>query len=284
MKILLGIEGGIGKGIAATGAVTIAAQEHQVDIITAHPSIWEGNPHVNRVWDWNRMEYMSDFIKNYDRLILDDPYRNTQFLLNGVDLTGTYNYMLNGISEPVSPEIFLNKAEHLYVQGLLADIKKPIFVVQTNGGTSEGYAWPRDLPLDEAVEILNEFTQEYEIIHLKGPRQLEIQGIKHTGELNLRQSLVVLAMSKKRLLIDSVYQHAAAAMNLPSTILWVMTEQQKFGYQMHTNIQSNVPLLKNMDRLDSMFKGLWNSTDACPFAANQKIFNTKQIIEALRQN
>jgi len=282
MKILLGIEGGIGKNIAATGAVRIAAEGAEVDVITAHPSIWEGNININKVWDWNRVEYMSSFIKQYDRVIFDDPYRHTQFLLGGLDITAIYNIMLNDKSEPVKPDIFLNKAEHLHVAQLLKDIKKPIFVVQTNGGTENGYAWPRDIPLEEAVEILNPFAEDYEIIHLKGPNQLEISGIKHTAELNIRQSLVVLSMSTKRLLIDSIYQHAAAAMDLPSTVLWIMTEKEKFGYQLHTNIECNKPELSNTDRLDHMFKGLWNSTDACPFAPNQKIFDTKKIIDTLK--
>ena len=282
MRILLGIEGGIGKGIAATGAVRLAHEAgHEVDVMTAHPSVWEGNPHVDKVWDWQRVEYLGEAIKVYDRVIFDDPYRHTKFLLDGCDLTCTYNYMLNKICESVKPEVYLNKAEHMYVQALLKDIEKPIFVVQTNGGSEAGYAWPRDLPLEEAVEILQPFTEDYEIIHLRGPNQLEIEGIKHVAELNLRQSLVVLAMSEKRLLIDSVYQHAAAALDLPSTVLWVMTEVEKFGYEMHTNIQCNEPELKNMDRLDSMFKGLWNSTDACPFGPDQKIFDTEKIIESL---
>ena len=126
------------------------------------------------------------------------------------------------------------------------------------------------------------FQEDYEIIHLRGPGQLEIGGVKHTGDLNLRQSLVVLAMSEKRLLIDSVYQHAAAALDLPSHVVWIMTEVEKFGYDMHTNIQCNEPELKNMDRLDSMFRGLWNSTDACPFGPDQKIFDTQKIIDKLR--
>ena len=282
MRILLGIEGGIGKGIAATGAVRLAHEAgHEIDVITAHPSVWEGNPHVDKVWDWARVEYFGEAIKVYDHVIFDDPYKHTKFLLDGCDLTCTYNYMLNELCEPVKPEVYLNKAEHMYVQALLKDIEKPIFVVQTNGGSEAGYAWPRDLPLEEAVEILQPFVEDYEIIHLRGANQLEIEGIKHVAELNLRQCLVVLAMSEKRLLIDSVYAHAAAALDLPSTVLWVMTEVEKFGYEMHTNIQCNEPELKNMDRLDSMFKGLWNSTDACPFGPDQKIFDTEKIIESL---
>lgn len=281
-KILLGIEGGIGKNIAATGAVKLASEKHTVDVITAHPHIWEGNPHVNKVWDWNRVEYLEETIKEYNQIYFEDPYKHTKFLLGSCDLTCTYNYILNGICEPVKPEIFLNKAERLYVEELLKDIKKPILVVQTNGGLNQGYAWNRDLPLKEAVEVLNKFTEEYEIVHLRMKGQLEIEGIKHTAELNIRQSLIVLQMSSKRLLIDSVMQHAAAALDLSSTVLWVLTNPKQFGYKLHNNIQCNVPELKNMNRLEGLFSGLDSDSSKCPFGQEQKIFDTKKIIKSLK--
>lgn len=283
MKILLGIEGGAGKGIAATGAVKIAVENgHQVDVITAWPQVWEGNPFVNKIYDWNRSEYLFEKIKEYDKIIFDDPYRQSAFLLGECNLTGIWNLMLNGIAEPVKPEIYLNKAETLQVTNLLKDVEKPIFVVQTNGGTNGGYAWTRDIPLEEAAEILNQFHEEYEIIHLRANGQLEIGGVKHTAELNIRQSIVVLALSEKRLLIDSVYQHAAAALELPSVVLWAMTEPTKFGHALHTNVVCNEPLLKNTDRLEMLFKGLDANVDKCPFGVNQPIFDTEKVIELLK--
>ena len=283
-KILLGCEGGIGKNIAATGAVKVAHENgHVVDVLTAWPQIWEGNPHINKVYDWNRSEYFFEKIKAYDKVVLGDAYRHSHFLLGHTNLAGTYNYMLNKICEPAVPQIFLNKAERLYVEGLLKDIEKPIMVVQTNGGLNEGYAWNRDLPLEEAVEVLNEFQDEYEIIHLRMPGQLEIGGLKHTAELNMRQCLVVLQMSSKRLLIDSVYQHAAAALDLPASVLWVLTEPNKFGYELHDNIMCNEPELKNMDRLEGLFSGLDSDTSKCPFSQDQKIFDTKKIVESLNK-
>ena len=64
MKILLNIEGGIGKNVAATGAVKVAHKEgHQVDVLTAHPSIWLGNPNVNKILDFNSLRYFTDELK-----------------------------------------------------------------------------------------------------------------------------------------------------------------------------------------------------------------------------
>jgi hypothetical protein len=46
----------------------------------------------------------------------------------------------------------------------------------------------------------------------------------------------LLECTEKRLLIDSCLQHAAAALNLPSTVLWQATSPVIFGHEMHTNI------------------------------------------------
>ena len=283
MNILLGIEGGIGKNITATGAVKIAAElGHKVDIITAWPNIWQGNPYVNKIWDWSRSEYLFENIKTYDKIVFDDPYRQSKFLLGETNLTGTWNYMLNEIVEPVKPEVYLTMAEDMYVKTLLQDLKKPIMVIQTNGGTEEGYAWTRDIPLEEAVEILNPFAEEYDIIHLRSNNQLEINGTMHIANLDIRQALVVLQMSTKRLLIDSIYQHAAAAFELESVVLWVMTEPEKFGHELHTNIKCNEPELRNTDRLEMLFRGLDSGLDKCPFSPGQKIFDTGLIIDKLK--
>jgi hypothetical protein len=46
----------------------------------------------------------------------------------------------------------------------------------------------------------------------------------------------LLECTEKRLLIDSCLQHAAAALNLPSTVLWQATSPTIFGHKLHDNI------------------------------------------------
>jgi hypothetical protein len=130
---------------------------------------------------------------------------------------------------------------------------------------------------------MNEYTAQYEIVHMRGPGQLEINGVKHIADLTIRESIVVLALSEKRLLIDSVYQHAAAALELPSVVTWVLTKPTQFGYDIHTNVLRNEPKLKNVERLDVLIHGLDNNPAFCPFSNDQTIFNTKDILKALKQ-
>ena len=279
MKILLSIEGGAGKNLAATGAIKKATEMgHVVDIITAWPSIFEGNPYINKIYDWGRYEYLQEQLKGYDKLILNDPYRQHEFLTLNIDLTAQFNWMLNECMEYVKPEFYYSLAELEEVKAMLSDIQKPILAIQTNGGTGTSWNWPRDFKLEEAVELINQLTSQYEIIHFRGPNQPEITGIKHIGELSLRQAIIALEFTQKRIFIDSVYQHAAAALNKESIVLWNATDSNKFGHPIHDNIQANAPLLKNMNRLDGLFNGLDNSNNKCPFAPHQKIFNINDII------
>ena len=51
-----------------------------------------------------------------------------------------------------------------------------------------------------------------------------------------RSIAILLQLSKKRLLMDSFTQHLAAAMNVKSTVCWVTTKPEVFGYKLHDNI------------------------------------------------
>ena len=52
---------------------------------------------------------------------------------------------------------------------------------------------------------------------------------------NKRVLLSLLKKKKKRLLINSCFQHAAAALNMPSTVCWITTSPKVYGYDMHDN-------------------------------------------------
>lgn len=51
----------------------------------------------------------------------------------------------------------------------------------------------------------------------------------------------MLAHTQKRILIDSSLQHAANTMELPSTVVWVATQPEVFGYGVHNNFNTKVP-------------------------------------------
>mgnify|MGYP003639909977 FL=1 len=92
----------------------------------------------------------------------------------------------------------------------------------------------------------------------------------------------LLVASKKRVLIDSCLQHAAAAYKLPSTVLWIGTSPKMFGYDLHKNIVANSPsnIVKNIDAyiFDYDFNGLLHQ---CPYSDQTKMFNMDYIYKSI---
>ena len=93
--------------------------------------------------------------------------------------------------------------------------------------------------------------------------------------------LYLLTMSEKRLLIDSSLQHGAAALKLPSTVLWVATNPKIFGYDLHDNIVANISKtipLPDSYLFDYNFHG---SLHECPIFEGDVLFDFDKIINSL---
>jgi hypothetical protein len=92
----------------------------------------------------------------------------------------------------------------------------------------------------------------------------------------------LVAASSKRVLIDSCLQHAAAALKLPSTVLWIGTAPENFGYDLHTNVKSLPPQgnVKLIDAylFDASFEGVPHE---CPYNDVNEMFDLKQLDKAL---
>ena len=91
--------------------------------------------------------------------------------------------------------------------------------------------------------------------------------------------------SAKRVLIDSCLQHAAAAYKLPSTILWIGTHPEMFGYKMHTNIIAKPPV-GNVKKVDASYfdYSLDGQFHECPYNSPEEMFDVNDILKAINKN
>ena len=94
----------------------------------------------------------------------------------------------------------------------------------------------RDIPIQNAVDVVNYFKNDYHIYQLGYQGQPLIQGC-HRITLDTREVLASVLFSKKRLLIDSFSQHSAAAFGLKSVVCWVGNKPEILGYDIHTNVK-----------------------------------------------
>tara|TARA_R100000353_G_scaffold175605_1_gene146421 strand:+ start:2378 stop:3253 length:876 start_codon:yes stop_codon:yes gene_type:complete len=245
MNIIFGIDGGLGKSIMATAIVQAIKKKYKKSnlvVVTAYPDVFLNNPFVNRCLkgsDSNRI--YKEYIKDQKcKIFVANPYHTDDFLQNKKHLFYIWCELFGLKYDNEVPQIYLTQAEIDYYKSVYVS-DKPIFAIQTHGGggnQSELYNWARDLPNTTIQNIINKFKDEYTICHIKRKDQPVFADTLQAVD-GFRSIAVLLAVSKKRLLIDSFAQHLSIALNLPSVVCWVTTSPHCFGYELHDNIVAN---------------------------------------------
>ena len=284
------VEGGLGKHIAATAVAKTIKNNHKdrkLIIVCSYPEIFLNLPCVWRVYRNGTTSYFyNDFIKDKDSLIFKhEPYFTTDHIHGKLPLIQNWCnlYGLNWLGE--MPEVKFNLREQMVFQKKWTR-EKPIFLIQTNGGPlldqPYPYSWSRDMPPLLSRSIVEHFKKDYHIIQICRNELNFIDGVEVQSQpMSNMELLYLLTMSEKRLLIDSSLQHGAAALKLPSTVLWVATNPKIFGYDLHDNISANISKtipLPDSYLFDYNFHG---SLHECPIFEGDVLFDFDKIINSL---
>ena len=90
----------------------------------------------------------------------------------------------------------------------------------------------------------------------------------------------LMVASKKRVLIDSCLQHAAAALKQQSTVLWIGTSPTVFGYNIHKNVIAKLPKKANQLIGSYLFDYQFeNNMHECPYMDVKDMFSIEEIIK-----
>lgn len=285
------IEGGLGKHIAATAVAKSIKSNHpdrDLIIVCAWPQVFLNLPFVDKVYRLGATAYFyQDYIKDQDSIIFKhEPYFTTDHIHKKKSLIENWCnlYQLEYNSE--QPELVFNTRE-LQLADNLWRSERPLMVIHTNGGafapdSGLPYRWARDMPFDVAQGVANYFSSQYAIVQVARPNSPLIEGaIAVTNEMSVMEYLSLLLYSSKRLLIDSSLQHAAKALGLDSTVLWVATSPKVFGYDTHTNITAIEPQphkLPDSYLFDYNFEGTLHE---CPYREGEQFFDIEEIVKSL---
>lgn len=286
---LLHIEGGLGKHIAATAVAKCIKNNHsdrKLIIVCAYPEMFLNLPFVHRVYRIGFTPYFyNDYIKDKDTLIFKhEPYFTNEHIHKKMSLIENWCKLYNLDYTGELPELIFNiRQKQIGFNHWVR--QKPVLVLQTNGGTMKGqeypYTWTRDMPRHIAEELVKVLSKDYHIIQICRDKTQAINGTECVyGEINNSLLLSLLLFSEKRILIDSCLQHAAAALNLPSTVMWIGTSPLIFGYALHKNFSANLPENANLPDsylFDYSFNGVVHE---CP-VVDPINFNITEILESL---
>jgi hypothetical protein len=280
------IEGGLGKHIAAIAIAKCIKNNYpdrKLIIVCAYPEIFLTLSFIYRVYRIGSAPYFyDDFIKNKDSLIFkNEPYFTKKHIMGESNLIENWSnlYDLNYNGE--MPELRFNLRQQ-QVGFNKWKRERPILVLQTNGGPLKNqaypYSWTRDIPLFWGQAIVNKYKDDYHIIQIGRNNLNKLEGVEFfSEEISNMELFYLLSMSSKRILIDSCLQHASAALNLPSTVLWIGTNPDIFGYKIHDNVSAFIDgeiKLHDSYLFDYSFNGVIHE---CPIYDVSTMFNLDLI-------
>jgi len=288
-NIIFKIDGGIGKSIMATAVCEAIKKQYPNDkliVITAYPDVFLCNPNVDKCYTHNNLFYFyQDFVDNKSiRAFLHDPYLETSFIKRECHLIETWCSMFSIKYNGEQPKLYLTDREvNFYANQFASD--KPIFLIQTNGGGAEQgikYSWSRDIPQQAAQQIVNHYASNgFNVVHIRREDQLALQNTTPVSA-DFRAIASLIKLSSVRLFMDSFAQHAAAALELPSTVLWIANTPEQFGYNIHSNIIANketaTPELKN-----SVFSryNIAGGLLEFPYNSESEIFDLEKVVKSI---
>jgi len=289
MNIIFSIHGGIGKCVMATAVCAAIKKKYpksKLIVVSGYADVFLNNPHVDRAYEHGRLSYFyEEYLQNKNVLVFaNDPYLTTAHVNQNEHLIKTWCEMFDIPYNGEKPQIYLTPREQKYF-GVMFASEKPILLIQANGGspTELKYSWARDLPYDLVQKIVDEFMQDYNILHICREDQAKYRGAQPI-HANIRQLCVLIAISQKRLLIDSFAQHVAAAFELPSVVCWIANKPEVFGYEIHNNIVSNPFTIKPELRNSFLHKfNIQGDLMEFPYESEAEIFNYDVVITAIKE-
>jgi hypothetical protein len=285
------IQGGLGKNIAGTSLVRTIKDtysDRKLIMVTSWPEVFLNNPNVDRVYQLGQTPFFyEDYIDGKDVIISKhEPYNQTAHIKKEKHLIHNWCDLMGLEYKNQLPEIYPNYPQKMLVGLWKRD--KPILLIQTSGGPMEGqkysYSWTRDIPIEVAREIVERYKSEYHIIQVTRPDGYELAGVERMDiKLSNMELFSLIVSSTKRILIDSSLQHAAAALNLKSVVLWIGTSSKVFGYKTHINIEAKLPRKANQLIGSYMFDYQFeNNIHECPYMEVGEIFDMNQILKDIQ--
>ena len=290
------IEGGIGKHISSTAVVEAYKNNNpstKIVVVCAWPEVYLGNKKIHRVYRLGNVPYFyEDYILGKDtEVFAGEVYRQTSHVHKSRHLIQSWCDMIGTKYNGEGPQLPMNMREKAYIDPELAAIPKtkPILLFQPFGGPgkehqADPYSWVRDIHPEVAQHIVNELKEHYQIIHVCYDFHRKLDGVIRYEKVVPKKNLFnLLRYADRCLFVDSSFQHAAAAIGKSATVVWIGSQPEVFGYDMHTNFKPPVEFPQGT--IDSFLHD-YNFTGAiheCPYDDISQMFDVNGIVNSLLQ-
>jgi hypothetical protein len=282
------IEGGMGKNIMATAVIRAfkkANPEYKVIVATAWDAPYFYNPDIYQIYNFGQMPYFYDhFVYDDTKIFRIDPYHTEDHIQQRKHLIKSWCDLYNIPYDGEQPKLYLNPRELEIAKDKIKPDHRPIMLLQTHGGSGQQYSkksWARDIPINIAQGIVNFFSKSYRILHIRNEDQPSLENVESLT-LPHRELYAVFPLSKKRLFIDSFSQHAANALELKSTVCWIVNKPSVFGYEENDNILPNAKLINEFNKYSYIEQhDISGQVQQFPYDT-VNLFDINQIIKSIK--
>ena len=249
--LVIRIDGGLGRVVAMTGAITEVAKHRVVKVVTSRPLVFRWNPYIKSVHGLDDRRLFEDVIKGCDYIELE-PYTDPEFFNDGKNRLEIAKKQLFIPWDTPQPCLFL--AEHEKMGNILAWDKpilyQPFWSTMWLNGADKSY---RSIPVDAAQYIADELTKKwytlYEVIKQGSQPVLRNCEMCDTPDLRL---VVSLCARYPVVWCDSSLHHCSKAFGKKALVVWAWTDAERYGYESNINMRefpmvAHTPLRLNMN-------------------------------------
>lgn len=289
MNLLLHIQGGLGKCIAATAVIRnwrLAYPESDIVVVSGYPEVFLHNPDVFRNLGFNTPYLWTDFYSDPGyKIYAQDPYLTQSWIQNVPQhLIQIWSAELGVEYTQKRPLLFFSSAEFDELQKMI-QTDKPLVVVQSTGGSNPAArSWTRNPPSEEFDAYLQPLMEENFLVHLCVPETPVLKNIhQRVDNLDRRKAMALMYYAYSVVGIDSYGLHVRAANPFtvgPSTFFFPLEESRvRLGYDL-PNLKMLAPrpeiqeiIRTSTDYFANVFQyGIESGSENCPIPAGTRWF------------
>jgi len=250
------VDGGIGKNIMATVPIRgIRAKypDKKIVVVCGYPDVFKFNPNVYRVHPFqNTPDFYDNYVADEQAVVLKaEPYLDNRYVYKQGPLhcSQLWCEMLGVPFDDSKPDLFLNKKELSQAKNFVQSKNRPVLLIQFNGGVPPRpnpqdpkqvvpapKMFARNLPMQTAMHVGQELSEKYHVMVAGAATQPVWEGAERVS-YPLRQTFAIVPHVHKLLLIDSMMQHVAAALEKQAVVCWCGTSPDLLGYESHINLR-----------------------------------------------
>jgi ADP-heptose:LPS heptosyltransferase len=250
MKTTLLIDGGYGRHICAIPALEKFVKNNpDATIVTNYWTaiFWGNNILTDHIWD-SQTKGLFERIKD-TKIIKPEPYFNTNFLNERINMIQSFDEEINGTSENIKPNIYLSKFELNNAKSRIDPNRKTIIyqpfgsgAVFQNGDVVDRTC--RSFDLNTSKKILDRLRREgFQVIIFDSKNLFDEAEYENLNTVGYRDCAAVIAQADYFVGVDSCGMHIAHATQKPGTSFFGGSSVINYGYpEWFMTIRKDVPI------------------------------------------